>query len=49
MIGQKEKDMYNDVKKTRGKDGNIKYLIVLRVKQISATKTEQEKQILVIS
>ena len=43
MNGRKDKDMYNDVKRTRGKDGNMNNWQHLERDTIAATKTEQEK------
>ena len=39
----KGKDMYNDARRTRGKDGNMNTQQHFKRDTISATKTEQEK------
>ena len=43
MNGQRDKDMYNDAKRMRGKDGNMNTQQHFKRGTISATKTEQEK------
>ena len=43
MNGRKDKDIYNDVKTTRGKDGNMNTQQHFEKDRISATKTEKEK------
>ena len=43
MNGQKDKDKYSDVKRMRGKDGNMNTQQHFERDTISATKTEQEK------
>ena len=41
MNGRKGKDMYNDARRTRGKDGNMDTQQHFERDTISATKTEQ--------